>query len=84
MCMLSISPYSFAVKQKSIKRKHRQLKMAFLRDIFNMGESKNAYENMYGGGNYEGYQREQHHHSSWTHELVAGGAGFAGEIFFSI
>jgi hypothetical protein len=64
--------------------------MAFLRDIFNMNESKNAHERMYGGGdnfndNYEGYQDDQperRHQSSWTHEMVAGAAGFAGKTNF--
>jgi hypothetical protein len=62
-----------------------QLKMAFLRDIFNFGESKNAHEHVYGGGNYGEYQnnQQQHHHkSSWTHEIVSGAAGFAGTISF--
>jgi len=63
--------------------------MDFFRDIFNMDQSKNAHERVYGGGDfggnyggYEGDQQEYQHHSSWTHELVAGAAGFAGEIHF--
>jgi hypothetical protein len=65
--------------------------MNFLRDIFNMGQSKDAHERVYGGGGYggnydvyQGYQPEHHHKSSWTHELIAGAAGFAGEIYFSV
>jgi hypothetical protein len=61
--------------------------MAFLRDLFNMGESRNAHERVYGGGggnydNYQGDQQEHRHKSSWTHEIVAGAAGFAGKIYF--
>ncbi|CAF3966922.1 unnamed protein product, partial [Rotaria sp. Silwood1] len=28
------------------------------------------------------YGQQPRHHSSWTHELLAGGAGFAGSIHF--
>jgi hypothetical protein len=65
--------------------------MDFLSNIFNIGQSREAHERVYGGsgpgGNYDGYQGnlpEQHHKSSWTHELVGGAAGFAGEIYFSV
>ncbi len=54
-----------------------------------MGQSREAHERVYGGGgsdgNYNGYQGnlpEEHHKSSWTHELVGGAAGFAGETYF--
>jgi len=63
--------------------------MEFLHNIFNMGQSKEAHERLYDGGsfggNYDDYQGnlpEHHHKSSWTHELIAGAAGFAGEIYF--
>ncbi|CAF2039568.1 unnamed protein product [Rotaria magnacalcarata] len=36
--------------------------------------SQRAYEQIYGGGYGE---PQQHHKSSFTHELIAGGAGFA-------
>ncbi len=56
-----------------------------------MGQSKDAHERVYGGGayggnydGYQGYQPEHHHKASWTHELIAGAAGFAGEIYFSV
>jgi hypothetical protein len=46
--------------------------MAFFRDLFNMNDSKQAHEDVYG--------QNARHHSSWTHELVSGAAGFAGKI----
>ena len=59
--------------------------MAFLGHLFGMDESKQAYDHVYGGqsdygGDYQQYgneQQERHHRSSWTHELIAGAAGFA-------
>jgi hypothetical protein len=47
--------------------------MDFLRNVFNVGDSQNAYHHVYGG---------VHHKSSFTHELIAGAAGFAGKIYF--
>jgi hypothetical protein len=37
-----------------------------------MGDSQQAHQDIYGD--------QPRHKSSWTHELVAGGAGFAGNI----
>ncbi len=47
--------------------------MSFFHNLFNMDDSQQAHEAIFGG--------EPRHHSEWTHELIAGGAGFAGEIF---
>jgi hypothetical protein len=52
--------------------------MDFLRGIFNMGDSQNAYDQVYGGGAYQG----QPHKSSLSHELIGGAAGFAGKNYF--
>jgi hypothetical protein len=52
--------------------------MAFLQNLFGLGESKKAHEQFYGN---DGYQQQHHHKSSFTHELVSGAAGFAGKIF---
>jgi hypothetical protein len=46
--------------------------MSFFTDLFNHKDSQQAHEAIYG--------QETRHHSSWTHELIAGGAGFAGKI----
>lgn len=62
--------------------------MAFLHNLFGMHESKNAYDQVYQGqGGYGsdnqnyGYEHRAHHHkSSFTHEIIAGAAGFAGEV----
>ena len=50
--------------------------MAFLRDLFSVDESKQAHAQIFGGENGEA----PHHHSTWTHEAVAGAAAFAGKI----
>jgi hypothetical protein len=47
--------------------------MDFLGNMFNMDGSQNAYDHVYGGA---------HHKSSFTHELIAGAAGFAGKNYF--
>ena len=49
--------------------------MAFLGNLFGADESKKAHEHVFGGANGE----EPRHQSSWTHEIVAGAAGFAGK-----
>ena len=62
--------------------------MAFLHHLFGMNESRNAYNHVYEGrGGYGpdnqsyGYEQPAHHHkSSLTHEIIAGAAGFAGEV----
>ena len=58
--------------------------MAFLRDLFGMGESQKAHQQVYGGGDdYDddrGDRQQSEHQSSWTHEMVAGAAGFAGKM----
>jgi hypothetical protein len=46
--------------------------MSFFNNLFNHDASKQAHEAIYG--------QEAQHQSSWTHELVSGGAGFAGKI----
>jgi len=46
--------------------------MSFLQNLFGHDESRQAHEQVYGGGG--GNQDNQ---GSWTHELVAGAAGFA-------
>ena len=42
-------------------------------DLFNHRDSKQAHEDIYG--------EEPRHQSSWTHELIAGAAGFAGNDY---
>ncbi len=42
----------------------------FFLNLFSHDESKQAHEAVYGGN--------AQHHSSWTHELIGGAAGFAG------
>lgn len=62
--------------------------MPFLHHLFGMHESKNAYDQVYEGrggygpdNQYYGYEQPAHHHkSSLTHEIIAGAAGFAGEV----
>ncbi|CAF3453512.1 unnamed protein product [Rotaria socialis] len=53
--------------------------MQFLQDLFSHSDSQRAHEQIYGGGYGE---PRQHHKSSFTHELIAGGAVFAGEFLF--
>ncbi|CAF3324238.1 unnamed protein product [Rotaria socialis] len=53
--------------------------MQFLQDLFSHSDSQRAHEQIYGGGYRE---PRQNHKSSFTHELIAGGAGFAGEFLF--
>jgi hypothetical protein len=63
--------------------------MEFLENLFGMGQGQRAYDHVYEGQNYYGgdfqnngnNQQEPHHKSSWTHELVGGAAGFAGQIY---
>jgi hypothetical protein len=65
-----------------------QFKMAFLLKLFGMDDSKKAYDHVYDGqsyygGDYQNYgnnQPQPHHKSSFTHEIIAGAAGFAGQI----
>ncbi len=50
-----------------------------------MGESQKAYDHVYDGQNYDyqnygNNQPQPHHKSSFTHEIIAGAAGFAGQI----
>jgi hypothetical protein len=60
--------------------------MPFLRGLFGMGESKNAYDHVYEGqGTYgpdnqynANGQQEPEHKASLTHEILGGAAGFAG------
>ena len=40
-----------------------------------MDECRQAFESIFGD--------EPVHHSSWTHELIAGAAGLAGKVFSS-
>lgn len=47
--------------------------MAFFHNLFNMEDSEQAHADIYGD--------QPRHHSSWTHELIAGAAGFAGKSF---
>ncbi|CAF4221053.1 unnamed protein product [Adineta steineri] len=62
--------------------------MAFLLDLLGLGHSKNAYDQVYQqqnnyGGDYQNYgdnMQQPHHKASWTHELIGGAAGFAGQI----
>ncbi len=46
--------------------------MSFFHNLFNIGDSKQAHEDIFG--------EEPRHHSSWTHELIGGAAGFAGTL----
>ncbi len=46
--------------------------MSFFSNLFNINDSKKAHEDIYGD--------EPRHHSTWTHELISGAAGFAGKI----
>jgi hypothetical protein len=46
--------------------------MSFFQNLFNMNESQQAHETVFGS--------ESRHHSTWTHEVVSGAAGFAGKI----
>jgi hypothetical protein len=46
--------------------------MSFFNNLFQHSESKQAHEDVYG--------QEPKHHSSWSHELISGAAGFAGKI----
>lgn len=61
--------------------------MSFFKDLFGHNEAQNAHKQVYGNdGDYndnfgendfqDGGQRE--HQSSFTHEAIAGAAGFAG------
>ncbi len=43
-------------------------------DLFNHSASRQAHEDIYG--------QEPRHQSSWTHEIISGAAGFAGNIYF--
>ncbi len=60
--------------------------MSFLRNLFGMGDSQNAYDHVYEGRGGYGPDNQyygnglpvQHHKSSLTHEVIVGAAGFAG------
>jgi hypothetical protein len=46
--------------------------MAFLHNMFSMSDSQQAHNDIFG--------EQSSHHSTWTHEVVSGAAGFAGKI----
>lgn len=49
--------------------------MSFFHNLFNIHDSKQAHEDVYGS--------ESGHNSSLTHEVVAGAAAFEGRIHFN-
>ena len=54
--------------------------MARFGDLFDMNQSRNAHQQIFGSSAESGEGQVYVHHSSWTHELVSGAAGFAGMI----
>lgn len=62
-------------------------KMSFLKNLFGHHEAEKAHSQVYGGGSEygggfdaNGYRDDgqREHQSSFTHEMIAGAAGFAG------
>jgi hypothetical protein len=55
--------------------------MSFFKNLFGHDEAQNAHNQVYGGdsSNYDTNDNQgQQHKSSFTHEAIAGAAGFAG------
>ena len=57
--------------------------MSFLKKLFNHDEAKNAHNQVYGGDQNDSNDYQQQNQGSFTHEAIAGAAGFAGEYIFS-
>ncbi|CAF1269229.1 unnamed protein product [Adineta steineri] len=51
--------------------------MDFFKNLFNHDQAKNAHNQVYGGNQDNSYDDQQQNQGSFTHEAIAGAAGFA-------
>ena len=58
--------------------------MAVFSNLFDMNQSRNAHQQIFGNSAGDEDGQAPLHHSSWTHELLAGAAAFAGIIIICI